>query len=71
MTEIVVLRLETADDTAMPQFVQRRGEAILIPITGSEDLIGAIQGSSVGSTLQLTIQRGGSEQTVSVTVGEQ
>jgi putative serine protease PepD len=41
------------------------------PITGSEDLIGAIQGSSVGSTLQLTIQRGGSEQTVSVTVGEQ
>jgi S1-C subfamily serine protease len=41
------------------------------PITGSEDLIGAIQGSSVGSTLKLTIQRGGSEQTVSVTVGEQ
>jgi putative serine protease PepD len=41
------------------------------PITGSEDLIGAIQGSAVGSTLQLTVQRGGGEQTIAVTVGEQ
>ena len=41
------------------------------PITSSEDLIGAIQGSSPGATLQLTIQRGGSEQTISATVGEQ
>jgi putative serine protease PepD len=41
------------------------------PITGSEDLIGAIQGSSVGANLQLTIVRGGSTQTITVTVGEQ
>jgi S1-C subfamily serine protease len=41
------------------------------PIKGSEDLIGAIQGSTVGSTLQLTVQHNGSEKTVSVTVGEQ
>jgi len=41
------------------------------PITGSEDLIGAIQGSSVGANLQLTIQRGSGTQTVQVTVGEQ
>jgi putative serine protease PepD len=40
------------------------------PIRGSEDLIGAIQGSTVGSTLTLTVQRGGGEQTVTVTVGE-
>jgi putative serine protease PepD len=41
------------------------------PITGSEDLIGAIQGSQVGAKLQLTIQRGGATETVTVTVGEQ
>jgi putative serine protease PepD len=41
------------------------------PITGTEDLIGAIQGSSVGAKLQLTVQRGGSTETVTVTVGEQ
>jgi putative serine protease PepD len=41
------------------------------PITGSEDLIGAIQGSTVGGSLQLTIVRGGSTQTITVTVGEQ
>ena len=40
------------------------------PIKGSEDLIGAIQGSTVGASLQLTVQRGGSEQAVTVTVGE-
>ncbi len=41
------------------------------PIKGSEDLIGAIQGSTVGAELDLTIQRSGSEETVTVTVGEQ
>jgi putative serine protease PepD len=41
------------------------------PIKGSEDLIGAIQGSAVGSSLQLTVQHDGSEKTVTVTVGEQ
>jgi putative serine protease PepD len=41
------------------------------PITGTEDLIGAIQGSSVGANLQLTVQRGGNTQTITVTVGEQ
>ncbi len=41
------------------------------PITGSEDLIGAVQGSTVGAELELTVQRGGSEETVTVTVGEQ
>jgi putative serine protease PepD len=41
------------------------------PITGTEDLIGAIQGSTVGSSLKLTVQRGGSTETVVVTVGEQ
>jgi putative serine protease PepD len=40
------------------------------PITGAEDLIGAIQGSSVGAELKLTIQRGGNEQAITVTVGE-
>jgi putative serine protease PepD len=39
-------------------------------ITGSEDLVGAIQTSTVGSQLALTITRNGSQQTVAVTVGE-
>jgi putative serine protease PepD len=41
------------------------------PIKGAEDFIGAVQGSTVGTNLQLTIQRGGSEETVTATVGEQ
>jgi putative serine protease PepD len=41
------------------------------PIKGAEDLIGAIQGSSVGANLQLTVQHNGSEKTMTVTVGEQ
>jgi putative serine protease PepD len=41
------------------------------PIRGSEDLIGAIQSSSGGDQLTLTVRRGGSEQTITVTVGEQ
>jgi putative serine protease PepD len=40
-------------------------------ITSSGDLVGAIQSSSVGSQLQLTVVRNGSERTVTVTVGEQ
>jgi putative serine protease PepD len=40
-------------------------------IRGAEDLIGAIQTSTVGSQLPVTVQRGGSETTVNVTVGEQ
>ena len=39
-------------------------------ISTSDDLVGAIQSSSVGSTLTLTIQRNGATQTVNVTVGE-
>lgn len=39
-------------------------------IAGSEALVGAIQSSQVGQELTLTINRGGSEQTVTVTVGE-
>ncbi len=39
-------------------------------IANSEDLIGAVQSSSVGSHLTLTLSRNGSEQTVTVTVGE-
>ena len=39
-------------------------------IANSEDLVGAIQSSQVGAQLNLTVKRGGSEQTVSVTVGE-
>jgi len=41
------------------------------PIKGAEDLIGTIQGSTVGSALRLTVQQNGSEKTVTVTVGEQ
>jgi putative serine protease PepD len=40
------------------------------PVSGSETLVGAIQSSSVGSELTLTVIRGGSEQTITVTVGE-
>ncbi len=39
-------------------------------IASREDLVGAVQASSVGATLVLTIDRDGSESTVSVTVGE-
>jgi putative serine protease PepD len=39
-------------------------------IANSEDLVGAVQSSSVGSQLKLTITRNGSQQTVTVTVGE-
>jgi putative serine protease PepD len=41
------------------------------PIKGAEDFIGAVQASTVGAELHLTIQRGGSEETVTATVGEQ
>ena len=41
------------------------------PIRGREDLIGAIQSSNVGEQLTLTVRRDGSEQGVTVTVGEQ
>jgi putative serine protease PepD len=37
-------------------------------IANSEDLVGAIQSSQVGTQLNLTVRRGGSEQTVTVTV---
>jgi putative serine protease PepD len=40
------------------------------PIANSQDLVGAIQGSSVGATLTITIQRNGNVSTVTVTVGE-
>jgi putative serine protease PepD len=39
-------------------------------IANSEDLVGAIQSSQVGAQLNLTVRRGGSERTVTVTVGE-
>jgi putative serine protease PepD len=39
-------------------------------IANSEDLVGAIQSSQVGAQLNLTVQRGGSDRTVTVTVGE-
>jgi putative serine protease PepD len=39
-------------------------------ISGSEDLIGAVQSSTVGQKLNLTVVRNGSEQTVTATVGE-
>jgi putative serine protease PepD len=39
-------------------------------ISGSEDLIGAVQSSTVGAKLDLTVVRNGSEQTVTATVGE-
>jgi putative serine protease PepD len=41
------------------------------PIRGSEDLVGAIQRSTVGTQMTLTVVRGGSEQTITATVGEQ
>ena len=40
-------------------------------IRGQDDLVGAIQSSTVGDRLELTVRRGGSEQRVTVTVGEQ
>jgi putative serine protease PepD len=40
------------------------------PIRGAEDLIGVIQASTVGEELTLTVRRGGSERSVTVTVGE-
>jgi putative serine protease PepD len=39
-------------------------------ISSGDDLVGAIQSSTVGSTLTLTIDRNGTTQTVGVTVGE-
>jgi putative serine protease PepD len=39
-------------------------------ISGSEDLVGAVQASKVGATMTLTVDRGGSSTTVNVTVGE-
>jgi len=39
-------------------------------ISSADDLVGAIQSSTVGSTLKLTIDRNGATQTVNVTVGE-
>jgi len=40
-------------------------------ITSGEDLIGAIQSSAVSTQSTLTVQRGGSAQDLTVTVGEQ
>lgn len=40
-------------------------------IRGREDLVGAIQRSTVGSEMTLTVVRDGSERTVTVTIGEQ
>jgi putative serine protease PepD len=39
-------------------------------IANSEDLVGAVQASSVGSKLKLAVTRNGSDQTITVTVGE-
>jgi len=39
-------------------------------IAGSEELVGAVQASKVGSSMTLTVQRNGSESTVTATVGE-
>ncbi len=39
-------------------------------VGNSEALVGAIQASSVGTKLNLTVQRNGSAQSVTVTVGE-
>jgi putative serine protease PepD len=39
-------------------------------ISSSLDLVGAIQTSSVGQKLTLTVQRSGSERTITATVGE-
>ncbi len=40
-------------------------------IAGREDLIGAIQSSTVGAQLTLTVVRSGSEKTITATIGEQ
>jgi putative serine protease PepD len=40
-------------------------------IASQEDLVGAIQSSTVGSTLTMTVVRNGVEQTITATVGEQ
>jgi len=40
-------------------------------IAGQEDLVGAIQSSTVGSQLTLTVVRDGSERTITAAVGEQ
>jgi putative serine protease PepD len=40
-------------------------------IRSAEDLIGAIQSSTVGSQLQMTVRHNGSDKTVTVTVGQQ
>jgi putative serine protease PepD len=40
------------------------------PIAGSEDLVGAVQSSTVGADLTLTVERGGAERTVTAKVGE-
>jgi serine protease Do len=40
-------------------------------ITSGEDLIGAIQSSAVGTQSTLTVQRDGSPQDLTVTIGEQ
>jgi putative serine protease PepD len=40
------------------------------PVVGSEDVVAAVQGGKVGVQLQLTVVRGGAEQTVAVTLGE-
>jgi putative serine protease PepD len=39
-------------------------------IAGSEALVGVVQSSTVGSQLQLNVTRNGSQQTITVTVGE-
>jgi len=41
------------------------------PITGSEALVAAIQSSTVGEELTLTVIRNGTERTITATVGEQ
>jgi len=40
-------------------------------ITTSEDLVGAIQSSSPGAKMNLTVMRNGSQSTITVTVGDQ
>jgi putative serine protease PepD len=40
-------------------------------IRGAEDLIGAIQSSTVGAQLQMTVRHNGADKTVTVTVGQQ
>jgi putative serine protease PepD len=41
------------------------------PIRTAEDLIGAVQASTVGESVPVTVQRDGSPQTLTVTIGEQ